>query len=70
MVDLEVQTIAAKLAFEFNGQMKRVAPDVRLKLKLKLKVLMPKLVRIATADGSHRVMAMDKQYWCDPSDFR
>jgi hypothetical protein len=34
MVDLEVQTIAAKLAFEFNDQLKRVAPDVHCTLEV------------------------------------
>lgn len=58
MVDLETQTVAAKLAFDFNEKLSRTsrAPN------LKLKYLMSKLARIENPDGSFRFMAMEKLF--------
>ena len=58
MTDLEVQTIAAKLAFEFNGRLCRTKanPNVRLKF------LMAKVVRVALPDGTCRFMAFEKSF--------
>jgi hypothetical protein len=59
MVDMEVQTVAGKLAFEFNNRLKRTksVPGV------KLKYLMAKVLRIVSpSDGTVRFMMVEKKY--------
>lgn len=58
LVDLEVQTVAATIAFKFNERLGliRGAPD------WKLKFLMAKVLRVTNADGSLRFMAAEKMY--------
>ena len=59
MVDMEVQTVASKLAFEFSARLSRTtkAPNIRIKF------LMAKIVRIASAtDDSVRFMMMEQKY--------
>lgn len=70
MVALEVQTVAAKLAFEFNNRIHRVAPS----LSLRLKFLMAKVVRVKKSGGtddesSYRYLAMEKQFHGRRPDF-
>jgi hypothetical protein len=59
MTDLEVQTVAAKLAFEFNGKLFRTS----LNLNIKLKFLMAKVVRIFMAgDSTPRFLVYEKRF--------
>jgi hypothetical protein len=57
MVDLETQTVAAMLAFEFNKRIGKttVAP-------YKIKFLVAKVVRFETSPGVFRFMAAEKRY--------
>jgi len=54
MVDLEMQSVAAKLAFDFNSMLE--APGV------KVKFLMSKVARIAEGDEEPRFYAMEKVF--------
>lgn len=58
MVDLEVQTVASKFAFEFNDRISRISPCPNIKLKY----LMAKVVRIDLLDGSKRFVAQEKKF--------
>lgn len=65
MTDLEVQTVAAKLAFEFNGMLFRTS----LTPIVKLKFLMAKVVRIFMAgDSSPRFLVYEKRFRGDSPD--
>ncbi len=55
--DLEVQTVASKLALEFNDRLARTTRDPNLKLKF----LMAKVVRFENGK-SHRFMAFEKRF--------
>ena len=58
MIDLEVQTVASKFAFEFNSRLERttVNPGIRLKF------LVAKVIRIPSAGGQFRFMAEEKRF--------
>jgi hypothetical protein len=59
MVDMEVQTVASKLAFEFSSRLSRTkgAPNI------KIKFLMAKVLRIESAtDSSVRFMMLEQKY--------
>lgn len=57
--DLEVQTVASKLAFEFNDRLGKTSKDPNLKLKF----LMAKVVRFDGEDGKPpRFMAYEKRF--------
>ena len=58
MTDLEVQSVAAKLAFEFNGRLCRTKANPNIRLKF----LMAKVVRVALPDGKNRFMAHEKRF--------
>ena len=58
MCDLEVQTISAKLAFEFNHRLKRIEDFP----KMKVKFLMAKVIRLETSPGNYRFMAHEKRF--------
>lgn len=60
VVDLEVQTVAAKLAIEFNGRLARTAQNPNIKTKF----LMTKIVRIFRGDGttSPRYLASEQRF--------
>jgi len=59
MTDLEVQTVAAKLAFEFNARLGRTKEDPNMKLKF----LMAKVVRFDNQEGKPpRFMAYEKRF--------
>lgn len=59
MADLEVQTVASKLAFEFNDSLERTSTDPNLKLKF----LMAKVVRFDGMNGGPpRFMAYEKRF--------
>lgn len=68
MVDLEVQTIASKLAFEFNGRLARTTMEPNLKIKF----LMAKVIRFnnledtksrkGSSSAPPRIMAFEKKF--------
>lgn len=58
LVDLEVQTVASKLAIDFNDRLGRTTENPNLKLKF----LMAKVIRIDNPDGSQRYMAIEKKF--------
>ena len=67
--DLEVQTVAAKLAFEFNEKLTRTTENPNIKMKF----LMTKVVRIFQTDGteasacSPRFFAYEQRFRVDSS---
>ena len=67
MTDLEVQTVAAKLAFEFNGRLCRTS----LNPNIKTKFLMAKVVRIYKTGGASakcpRFLVYEKKFRVDSS---
>ena len=58
MCDLEVQTIAAKIAFVFNDKLKQTLNVP----KMKVKFLMAKVIRFETSPGNYRFMAHEKKF--------
>ena len=56
--NLEIQTIASKIAFEFNDRLCRTTRDPNIKIKY----LMAKVVRISMEDGNLRFMAYEKRF--------
>eukprot|EP01038_Epipyxis_sp_PR26KG_P005143 gene5143-7163_t len=58
MMDLEVQTVAAALAFEFNNRLERTSAYPGIKLKY----LMAKVVRITMPSGVQRFVASEKKF--------
>lgn len=58
MVSLEVQTVASKLAFEFNDRIQRTTASPGIKIKF----LVAKVVRVTQPDGTYRFMAEEKRF--------
>lgn len=56
--NLEIQTIASKIAFEFNDRLSRTTRDPNLKIKY----LMAKVVRITMEGGVQRFVAYEKRF--------
>ena len=67
IADLEVQTVAAKLALEFNGRLCKTCHNPNIKIKF----LMAKVVQISetgsTSDKSSRYLAYEKRFRGDPT---
>ena len=58
MANLEVQTVASKLAFDFNSQLLKRTGEPNIKIKY----LMAKVVRTYLDDGNPRFMAYEKRF--------
>jgi uncharacterized C2H2 Zn-finger protein len=56
MSDLELQSVSAKLAFEFNSRIQRTTANPNIKIKF----LMAKVVRMTLPDGTYRFMAQER----------
>ena len=58
MVDMEVQTFAGKLAFEYNDRIRRTEEPPGMKLKC----VLAKNIRLKTAPGFLRWVMAEKKY--------
>jgi len=66
MADLEVQTVASKLAFEFNDRLSKTKKDPNMRLKF----LRAKVVRFDNEDGKPpRFMAYEKHFRGEAPEF-
>lgn len=69
MTDLELQTISAKLAFEFNGKISRTSANPNIRMKF----LMAKVVRIYKTEDkrvtSPRFLVYEKRFRSDSHNF-